>query len=149
MSLEDIGDALQSHALASGWFDKVNGHEPKSAPGKGVTCSFWLDTLGPLKRSGLAASSALLVYSCRIQMNMLAPDQDAIDPEMLRASSALMSAYSGDFTLGGQIENIDLLGANGPGLSLRAGYIDQDGKKFRVYVITIPMVVEDLWEQQP
>ena len=35
--------AVQSHAMRLGEFDRVAGHEPRNAPGRGVSCVFWLD----------------------------------------------------------------------------------------------------------
>jgi hypothetical protein len=55
--------------------------------------------------------------------------QDAIDPNLTDALSALIAAYSGDFDLGGPVRDVDLLGAISPGLSARAGYINQDSKR--------------------
>lgn len=143
-----ILNALVSHAAASGHFERVNTHEPKNAPGNGLTAALWLDRIEPVRqRSGLAASSVLLLFNLRAYTNMLAEPQDAIDPRLLAAVDALMAAYSGDFELGGQVANVDLLGAHSDGLSAQAGYLEQDNKLMRVMTIVLPLVVNDLWAQ--
>jgi hypothetical protein len=78
---------------------------------------------------------------------MLSEPQDAIDPEMLNAVDVLFTAYNGDFDLGGEVRNIDLLGQFSNGLSAQAGYINVSGNNYRVMTITLPMVVNDAWSQ--
>lgn len=142
-------NAMESHALASGLFESVNGHEPKSAPSNGLTAAVWSQTIGPAPRgSGLAVTSGLLTFFLRIFQNMLMEPQDAIDPLVLNAVDKLFAAYSGDFTLGGLVRNVDLLGATGTALSAQAGYINQDGRLYRAMTITIPLIVNDLWSQE-
>jgi hypothetical protein len=141
-----ILDAIQSHALASGYFDRVNLHEPKNAPGNGLSAAIWVDEIRPVA-SGLAVTGALVTVNLRIFLNMLQEPQDAIDPNIVKAVDALMTAYSGDFTLGDLIRDVDLLGEHGDGLSAQAGYIEQDHKMFRVMTLKIPMVVNDVWAQ--
>lgn len=144
-----IFDRVQSHALATGLFERVNTHEPKNAPGLGLTASIWVDALGPIRSSGLAETSGRVAIMVRVQTNMVAEPQDAIDPNMLAAVSTLLAAYSGDFTLGANVRGIDLLGAYGTGLSAQAGYVEQDGTMFRIMDITVPVIVNDIWSQSP
>lgn len=145
-----IINAVQSHAMASGLFERVNGHEPKNAPGNGITAAVWADAILPVPAgSGLAKTTARLVLNVRVYTNMLAEPQDAIDPAVCDAVDALMAAYSGDFELGGLVRNVDLLGQSGPPLSAQAGYIPQDGKLYRAMTITLPVIVSDVWEQVP
>ena len=142
--------AVESHALALGHFDRVNRHEPKSAPGNGLTAAIWVQNLRPVAAaSGLTSTSARLELSVRVQMGMLAEPQDEIDTRILVAVDALMAAYSGDFELGGQIRNVDLLGALGDPLAADAGYLEQDSKLYRVVVISLPIIVNDLYVQAP
>lgn len=145
---QNVIDAASSHALASGWFDTVNGHEPKSAPGNGITAAVWIDSVRPLPlRSGLAATSALLVLNVRVYTSFVAKPEDAIDPNLAGAVGALMTAYSGDFDLGGTVAEVDLLGVYGAPLSAQAGYLNQDNKLYRVMTIVLPAVVNDVWDQ--
>ena len=143
-----IMDDLQSHAMTLGIFERVNLHEPKNSPGSGLSCAIWADFIGPVpSSSGLAATSALLVFNIRIYSNMLAEPQDFIDPEVIKAVDLLMEAYSGDFELGGDVAWIDLLGQSGRVMQAQAGYITQDSKAFRVMTITLPVVLNDSWVQ--
>jgi hypothetical protein len=148
LALADIIDAACSHAQTAGWFDTVNGHEPKRAPGLGVSASVWAQSLRPVSaRSGLNATSALVVLNVRCMTPMLAEPQDDVDPNLFGAVDALMRAYTGDFDLGGLVSNVDLLGSYGPGLTAEAGYLNQDQVLYRVVTITLPLVVNDLWSQ--
>lgn len=141
-------DALVSHAATTGLFDRVNTHEPKSAPGNGLTAAVWFQTLEPAP-SGLASTSVRLTMILRIYSSMLAEPQDYIDPELVAAVDTLLAAYSADFTLDGMIRNVDLLGAGGTPLRAQAGYLTIDRTMQRVVDITIPLVINDAWTQVP
>lgn len=151
--LRDVVDATVSHAAATGLFDKVNGHEPKSAPTagpRGLTCAVWADQLRPSLRSGLDSTTVVLELNVRLFMRMLTEPQDAIDPAMLEAVDTLCGEYVGDFTLGGLVKSVDVRGADGGTmLSARAGYVQQDGAVFRVMTIIVPCVVNDFWPEAP
>lgn len=149
---QDIVDRLASHALASGYFDRVNQHEPKSKPGRGLTCAMWVDRIEPARgRSGLAVTSARVVMNVRVYTNMLQEPQDAIDPNVMQATDVLITAYTGDFELGGVAPDgrwIDCLGATqGHPLFSQSGYINIDNMVYRVMTITVPVIVENAWPQ--
>lgn len=136
-----------------GVFDQINKHEPKSAPGRGVTTSFWINEFAPVASSGLAATSMRLTYNQRIYMPMLDDPQDAIDDAILDATITVMAAYSDQFTLrdpnGLQlIRQVDLLGSSGDGLSAKAGYINQDSRVYRAMVINLPLIINDVFDQE-
>lgn len=148
VNTKSLVDAVVSHAATLGQFERVNSHEPKNAPGHGLTAAVWVQRLGPVAlASGLAATSALLLVNVRLYSNMIAEPQDAIDPNLTDAVDALIAAYTGDFTLGGIVRNVDVLGQFGTPLSAEAGYLEQDRKMFRVMTLTVPMVINDAWEQ--
>jgi hypothetical protein len=153
MSFDDAAvrtllDEIVSHAASLGIFERVNAHEPKNAPGSGLSCSVWADSIDPLARaSGLASTSGRVAFNVRIYSSMLAEPQGDIDREILTATSVLMGAYSADFTLGGIARAIDLLGMYGTPLSAKAGYLNHDGKLFRVMEITLPVICNDMWDQ--
>jgi len=150
MNVSGIVAQVVSHAASTGLFETVNSHEPKSAPTNGLTCSVWAQRIAPIPAaSGLASTTGLVQLTVRLYTSMLQQPYDDIDPEMITAVDTLMTAYSGVFTLGGLVRNVDLLGAHGTPLGAQAGYITQDGKVFRVMDITLPMVINDLWTQVP
>lgn len=143
-------DVITSHALSTGLFDRVNTHEPKNAPGSGLSGAVWADRILPVPTgSGLASTSALMIVKFRIYTSMISEPQDSIDPMMIDAVDALMTAYSGDYELGGNVRCVDLLGMAGVTLSATAGYLDISGKIYRVITIDIPLIINDAWSQSP
>lgn len=142
-----ILNAVVSHAKVLGVFEGVNTHEYKSAPGKGLYCEIWAETIAPA-RSGLASTSVLLTLNVRVRSDMIQEPQDAIDPAIVDAVDQLMTEYTGDFTLGDTLRNVDLLAGASPGLRADAGYLNQDNKIFRTMTITLPMIVNDCWNQE-
>lgn len=145
-----VFDKVVSYALATGRFDHVNQHEPKSAPGHGLECSVWMNTLVPTRSSGLGVTSGIVTLYARIYSNFRKQPYDMIDPEIMSAVSDMLGALSNDFDLGGEadVRAIDLLGAwtNTP-LSAAAGYVEIDRQMFRIMTITIPIVVNDMFTQ--
>lgn len=147
LDIEPIINAIESHALATGYFDAVNTHEPKSSPGHGMSAAIWRQTVRPARgRSGLHATSVEAEFRMRIYTNMLQEPQDMIDINMSKAEDAMMNRLHGDFTLGGTVKNIELTSDSNP-LRGEAGYVNQDGKMFRIITIFIPVIINDVWEQ--
>jgi len=146
---QDLIDRIASIPMATGMFDRVNQHEPKSKPGRGLTCAVWIDRIEPARaRSGLAASSARVVFNVRIYTNMLQNPQDAIDPSVMEAADLLFEGYSGDFDLGDEDRWIDLLGATqGHPLYCQSGYINIDNMTYRCLTFTVPVIIENAWTQ--
>lgn len=135
--------AITSPAAALGVFDSVNGHEPASIPGTGMTCAVWAQEIAPNPgASGLAATAVDVEFNVRLYMALNPQAPDAIDPAMLNAASALLGAYNGDFSLDGLVRDIDVMKAGG-----KAGYLAQDGQTLRVITISLPITINDLWEQ--
>jgi hypothetical protein len=148
MESEAIIEAVASHAMASGYFERVNQFEPKSSPGTGLVGSVWVNSIGPqVGASGLNRTSVRFTVNVRVYTSMLAEPADRIDPQLMQAVDALLAAYSGDFTLDGLVRNIDLLGMGGPPLGAEAGYVEIEKKLFRIMTITVPMILSDVWEQ--
>lgn len=149
LDIDGILAEVISHAQSLGVFDEVNGHEPKSAPGRGVTAAVWVQDLDPAPgMSGLASTSIRLGLMVRLYTGMISEAPDAIDPNLIAALDALCAAYNGDFTLGGAVEQVDVFGAYGDPMRGRAGYLNQDGRMFRVMDLTVPLIVSDLWDQE-
>lgn len=148
LNILGITDAVVSHAMTSGRFETINGHEPKNAPSTGgLTAAVWSERVTPVRSSGLDTLSVLLVFNVRIYASAVSEPPDAIDPDMLAAVDDLCAAYTGDFTLGGLVRHVDLLGIHGQPLDVRAGYLQQDGLLYRVLTISLPVIVNDLWEE--
>ena len=148
LDITGILDAAISHASASGHFDQVNGHEPiHPSPSGGLTAGVWVERVTPIRTSGLNSVSTLVVLNVRLYTSAQQLPLDAIDPGMVAAVDALCTAYCADFTLGGLVRNVDIFGANGQSLDVRAGYLAQDGALQRVMTIWLPCIVNDLWEE--
>lgn len=140
-AVNSLYSQLESHALTLGIFRRVNTHEPENAPGDGLSCSI---ILGPIAASGamsgLGSVSGTITFLVMVWNSMMQKPLDGVDPAILTAVSTLLNEYSGHFTLGGTVRDIDLL-------NLRAEpvYIDQEGKQFRVEQISLGIVINDLW----
>ena len=156
LDIRGILAAVESHAAASGRFDRVlrfepehpRGHEPTNMPGYGVTCAVWMQDITHVPAlSGTNTSSVKVDVNLRLYRVMLADPLDLVDPEMVEAVDDLFTAYSGDFTLGGAVMMVDLLGAYGAGLAAQAGYLEQDEHMYRIYTITLPLVLADQYTQ--
>lgn len=142
--IDPIFDAIVSNIQTTGYFDKVNEHEPKRAPGSKLTAAVWVQALIPTVLSGVASTSAMLTVICRIYQNFKSQPEDAIDRRTLRAACNVIRQFHDDFdfALPDLIRNVDLLR-----ISLNAGYVEQDGTMFRVMDITIPIIINDVWPQ--
>ena len=141
-------DELVSKALQLGIFEKVQGHEPKSQPGNGMTAAVWVENIAPFQQgSGLSQTSVLVGFTFRIYQSAFSEPQDAIDPNVMRAVDTLLEKYSGNFTLGGQVREVDLLGEAGTPLSAQAGWLNIDGKIFRIMDVNLPVIISDVWSQ--
>jgi hypothetical protein len=150
LAISDILDAVQSHAAASGLFDRPVGlHEPLNPPGHGLSCAVWPGRILPVRSSGLNTTSALLVCAVRLYSPATQEPQDDIDPNLVAAVDTLCRAYAANFKLGDLVRNVDIFGENGQSLDARDGWLEQAGAVFRVYTINLPLIVDDLWPQAP
>lgn len=147
-AVDDLVSKVESIAMQTGDFRSVNFHEPKSAPGTGLRLAIWAQDIEPIAAaSGLSSTSGYVVLNARIYGNMLQKPEDEIDPRIMKAATALIGAYSADFTLGGTVRNIDLLGEYGERLRAQAGYITIDSHMYRVMTVTVPCIINDMWNQ--
>jgi hypothetical protein len=153
LAVADITDALRTHASASGLFEYVAGHAILSAHDSGLAWWCYCERIQPwAARSGLATVSAVLTYRVMITMNTTTyQPQDDIDPLIVGAADALVRLYVGHFTLGGLISNVDILGAAGRPMVAEAGWIvlGEGGSRYRSMIITLPLIVNDLWDEAP
>lgn len=145
IDIASIENLLISHALGTGRFVEVNGHESKQSPSNGITAGIWVSRIDPIKSSGLDKVSIRLEFTIRLYANSSSQPYDDIDPELIYALDDLMTAYVGDFELGNNSRMIDIFGSQGAGVTSRVGYINQDGREFRVHNITLPILINDVW----
>ena len=149
LDIDTLLNELVSHALASGYFDAVNTHEPDNSPGNGLTCHVILDRVNPINASGLDFTSVRAAFLFELIYPVTALPRDQSENEIVKAMDALMQLFTGDFTMGGNVRGVDALGAYGEGLSAVGGYTsyDQGGSWYRNIEITVPLIVDNVWEQ--
>jgi hypothetical protein len=149
-AVASLVSALESIAQQLGVFRSTNFHEPKSAPGSGLRLAIWVQSIEPIPlASGLSSTSGYVVCFARCYGNMLTKPEDEIDPRVMTAMTTLIGAYSADFTLGGTVRNIDLLGEYGQKLTAVAGYVTIGGAMYRQMTLTVPVIINDMWTQEP
>lgn len=149
LDISGLLSAMISHAQSTGYFQWVNTHESKQAAFEGLTCEIWVEQINPVKTSGLATTSMRIQFEVRLYTGSMAEPYDDMDSNLVVALDALMREYLNDFTLGGLVRHVDIFGAHGVGIQARTGFINHDGKEFRVFSINLPMIVDDLWDQAP
>ncbi len=149
LDIQGILDVISSHAVSTGYFEPVNQYESKQSPGNGISGAVWVDRVYPVRTSGLATTTIRLDLLFRMYSSTYIEPYDDIDPNLTKALDTLMRAYCGDFEVGGQVRMIDIFGAYGAPLESRSGFMNLDGKEFRVFTIRVPLVVDDLWAQSP
>lgn len=149
LDIDGILDAVVTHAQNTGWFQQVTEHESKQSPTNGLNASVWVESIAPIRSSGLANASVRLELEIRLYNNTMAEPYDDIDSNLVKALDALFTAYIGDFELGGEARLIDVFGAHGPPLNVRAGYTNMDGRELRVFQIRLPIVINDVWAEAP
>jgi hypothetical protein len=137
---------VADHCARTGAIDTINKHEPKSAPGRGMHAALWIQQVGPAD-SGLASTSAKVTIMLRFYQNALMRPMDAIDPLIWRAAGLVIGRLTADVTLDDTARCIDLLGHYGVPLSAIAGYAMVDQTMYRVVDVTIPVILNDVWEQ--
>lgn len=148
-AVNTIFSNVVSHAAKLGVFRRVNTHEVKSAPGSGLTYVVWVDRIEPVgAASGQAATSGYVVLNGRIYGNAFLKPEDDLDPRILTAATTLINEYTGAFTFGETVRNLDLLGMYGEKLGAQAGYVTIGSTVYRVMTVTIPLIVNDMWEQE-
>lgn len=150
MSTLDCGalmDDIVSFALQLGVFESVNKHEPVGNIGTYVAAVLF-QGMGPARgASGLDATSVRVEFVLQIYSNMIATPLDQIDPNIASATALVMNALSTNFSLGDTVREIDLLGEFGTPLSSKARYIQVSSALYRYMEITIPIIVDDVFQQ--
>lgn len=148
----DLVDKLATAAMSLGQFEEVQGHEPRNAPGVGTTCCIWVTRREPIQSSGLASTSVRVETMHRLYRNALADTNlDIIETEMQDAADALVEYYTGHFQLGdvtGAVRMVDLLGAYGAPLGYVSGYLNVSGTQYRVIDVTVPLILNDQFDQE-
>ncbi len=147
LDINGLLDAIVSHALSTGHFLGMNEYESKQSSTSGITGEVWVEKITPIRSSGLDNTSVRVEFQLRAYANTAAEPYGDIDSNLTLAVDALFTNYIGDFDLFGEARHIDIFGAYGQGLHVETGYLNKDGREFRVFLIRLPVVVDDVWLQ--
>lgn len=147
LDLAGILSKVQTHVTDLGTFENVILHEPKSAPGNGLTLAVWADRARPVLSSGLDNVSMLLVLNMRAYLPFMSSPEDAIDAALWAAMDPVIQSYCTDFTLNGTARAVDIFGENGQEFDAVFGYLTQDGTVFRVIELAVPVIVNDCYQE--
>lgn len=148
-----ILNALQTHALRTGYFANVNGHEPKSPPQvrDQVTLSFWAGPLRVIESSGLTSASYRWDIIGRIYANASTEPGDSLDPTVMDATFAFLTSLAADFTLDSvlpagvsRLRAIDFQGSDGEPVNATPGYYDYEGTTYRTMDLVIGLLINDV-----
>lgn len=141
--------ALTSHASGLGVFERVHGFDPKNAPGSGLTCALLARTTSARPSTGLNRSAALITWIARVMLPLRDVPLEDVDPHVVGAVDKLVNSLMGAFTLGGLVRCVDIRGMAGTPLGVDYGYVEVDGKVFRIGDVLIPLIVNDVWAEVP
>lgn len=134
--------ALESHLLSSGRFVHVQVGEPKAVvDSDGFVAALMMDHAQIVSLT-MSTTIELHVVTIRIYKNMLAEPQDQWEIDGAKIYSEVSDLLYADFTLGGQVRNIDFGGEHGSTYQAIWAYGDIGGPIFRVVDITVPLVVD-------
>lgn len=141
---------LTSPLRALGPFKAVTAHEPMGPPaGSPAAALWWSGGPEPARGlSGLGATSLRLEFTVRVYVTFTRAG-DNVDPILLGLVSKVAAVFSSGFTLSGEAMEVDLLGAYGAPLAGKPGYANFGDQEFRISDITVPVIIDDGWEQVP
>ena len=146
--------AICSVLMRTGYLKTVDGHEPREELNKAPHGAVWLGPIRPVgpRVSGLASVGTVITWMVRVYLPAGGGDNlpyDDIDQELYRITDALLALFFGEFTLGGRVRNVDIFGMASPGVGADPGYQQIGTAKYRVMTITLPLIVNDMYEEAP
>lgn len=147
LGFETILNKVRSHADSLGVFDSVQTYESVLGPDNSVNCNIWLNDITTIP-GGLDQTSVCMTFNVSIMSPLLSEPYEETDNRMMAALDALMIAYNGDITFDDTIRCIDILGHESEGITVTAGYAAIDSTKYRVLMVSLPLLVDGVWEQE-
>lgn len=151
MMAVDVSGALRKlldHAKVLGAFEVARLTEFKSAPPNALCFALWVQRLGSSPvGSGLASTNAVLHCTARIYFPMTHRPEEEIEPRVFGAASGYLGRINGDYTLGGTVRNIDILGETAGAPAWEGGYANIDNKLSRIADLNINVIFNDSWTQ--
>lgn len=148
-------DAFTDMARRSALFDRTSTHESRNEPGIKLTLEV---LMGPIRcvgrASGLASTSGRLEFTLRIRGPRASEPDDATERAILYAAVWLMTAINQDYelervqaTVAGMVQCVDVLGMHGDPLGMEPGWLEQNGAQYRAAVITVGVILNDVFPQ--
>ncbi len=143
----DIRDALVRLCKKTGRYERGGSHEPKAAPGKGLTYIVLLTSETAIG-GGLNTTSTLLVYTISSRLSALYEPQDDIDIKLGGATRDLARRLAGNYKLGvDAVRSVDVKGIHGQPLNWTSGYVYHADKWFRSFDLRVPIIINDAWPE--
>ncbi|GHH57726.1 DUF4082 domain-containing protein [Lentzea cavernae] len=152
LNTKAMQQALASHAMVLGNFKTVSLHEPRVRPAEPLHVALWWSTITPIDASGLAVTSARVEWLLRMYTPGEQEPQDEMDAIIGDATDRLIGSLARDFDLDdhvvdGLVRMIDIRGAHGARLNAVAGWARWSDGMSRVVTVTIPVIVNDVWQE--
>jgi hypothetical protein len=141
---------LVNHAKMLGAFEVARATEFKSAPPNALCFALWVQRLGSSPvGSGLSSTNAALQVTARIYFPMTHKPEAEIEGKVFGAAGGYLGRINGDYTLGGTVRNVDILGEVGDVLAWQGGYLAIDNKVSRIADLNMNVIFNNSWEQAP
>lgn len=144
-----VGDVARQSNL----FDRVDDHDSRNPPGRGLTCQVLMGAFEPVGRaSGLSVTAARMEFTVRIAAPRMQSPDGKTDQAVLYAAAYLLAVYNADFDLDevtpdGLVRCVDVLGMYGDPLRIEPGWITDSELPYRVADITVPLILNDVFPQ--
>lgn len=147
---KELFSKLSSYAKRLGVFDRVEFREPTNKPAGGTALALWVnDYRPPPSGSGVASTSMVLdiraTVFCALGTGKRSADE--IEADVLYAVHRYMKVLSEDFELDRMVRNIDLLGQTGQAMHADFGHLQYEDTWYRIGEITLPLIINDVYEQ--
>lgn len=149
LNAKPILDKLASIALATGKFARVNQYEPRGQPPNGLSLDLISGPIVPIRSSGLNRVSLRWQIDGRINHPLTMDPPERLDPLLTDAAAHYFELLCGQFTLGGLVRTVDVFGMDGGGLDSTPGYLEHNGKVYRVAQLVIPLLINETWTLTP
>lgn len=147
---KDLFSKLTSHAKSLGIFERVEFREPVNKPASGVALALWVnDYRPPPAGSGVAETSMVLDVRATVYCPLGTGKRSAAEVEalVLYAVHRVIKVLSNDFELEGMVRSIDLLGMTGEAMHADFGHLQYEDTWYRIGEITVPLIINDIYEQ--
>lgn len=135
-----IMHVVLSHLKAQGKLTHVRIGLPKQPPTGELTVAIVMDGI---RTPELVLDARVLVYDLMVHVFRSFLDDGAqTELEVARVVGEITEAFAGDFTLGGNVRNIDFAGQYGRSVEVNWDYLAFGDVQFRAVAISLPLIVD-------